>query len=97
MKGLPFFDIDYCKYGFKYKKRTKLWTNLEGWVPRPLCKKDCGNVVNNKHTETAQRMPSKKKADWGDNPVFHSQTDLYKIPQALAEEILNAANTVCFE
>ena len=97
MKGLPFFDIDYCKYGFKYRKRTRLWTNLEGWVPRPLCKKDCGNVVNNRHVETSQRLPSKTKADWGDIPVFHSQTDLYKIPQLLVEEILNAVNIVCFK
>ena len=24
MKGLPYFDIDYCKYGFNYRKRTRL-------------------------------------------------------------------------
>jgi hypothetical protein len=39
MKGLPYFDIDYCKYGFNYRKRTRLWTNLDTWTPRPLCKK----------------------------------------------------------
>ena len=50
----------------------------------------------NRHKETAQRLPSKTKADWGDNPVFHSQTDLYKIRQELVEEILNAVNVVCF-
>ena len=97
MEGLPFFDLDYCKYGFNYRKRTRLWCNLENFTPRPLCRKDCGKVVNNKHIETAQRMPSKKKADWGDNSVFHSQTDLYKVPEALVEEILNAVNIVCFQ
>ena len=96
MEGLPYFDIDYCKYGMPYRKRTRLWTNIETWTPRPLCKKDCGKVVNNKHIETAQRMPSKKKADWGDNPIFHSQQDLYRIPQALVEEIMTAVNVVCF-
>ena len=28
------------------------------WTPRPLCKKDCGKVVDNKHIETAQRLPN---------------------------------------
>ena len=37
MEGLPYFDIDYCKYGMPYRKRTRLWTNLDTWTPRPLC------------------------------------------------------------
>ena len=88
MNGLRFNDIDYCKYGFNYGKRTRLWNNLTNWKPRPLCKKDCGKVVNNKHIETAQRMPSKTKAEWGDNYVIHKQEDLYKIPSELISEIL---------
>ena len=88
MNGLRFNDIDYCKYGFNYRKRTRLWNNLTNWKPRPLCKKDCGKVVNNKHIETAQRMPSKTKAEWGDNYVIHKQEDLYKIPSELISEIL---------
>ena len=88
MNGLRFNDIDYCKYGFNYRKRTRLWNNLTNWKARPLCKKDCGKVVNNKHIETAQRLPQKSKADWGDNYVIHKQEDLYKIPADLICEIL---------
>ena len=40
MEELPYFDIDYCKYGFNYRKRTRIWTNIKCWKPRPLCKKD---------------------------------------------------------
>ena len=88
MNGLRFNDIDYCKYGFNYRKRTRLWNNLTNWKARPLCKKDCGKVVNNQHIETAQRLPQKSKADWGDNYVIHKQEDLYKIPAELICEIL---------
>ena len=88
MNVLRFNDIDYCKYGFNYRKRTRLWNNLNNWKPRPLCKKDCGKVVNNKHIETAQRMPSGCKENWGENYVKHKQEYLYKIPSELISEIL---------
>ena len=39
MYGLPFKDIDYCKYGMPYRKRTRLWNNVFTWNPRPLCQK----------------------------------------------------------
>ena len=88
MSGLKYNDVDYCKYGFNYRKRTRLWTNITNWKPRSLCNKDCGKIRNNKHIETAQRMPSGRKESWGDNYVKHKQEDLYKIPSALICEIL---------
>ena len=59
MSGISYDDVDYCKYGTPYRKRTRLWNNIPYWVPRPLCKKDCGHTVGNRHMETAQRGPSK--------------------------------------
>ena len=88
MKGIPFFDVDYCKYGMRHRKRTRIWTNLMTWKPKPLCKRDCGNVRNGKHIETAQRLPNGNKEKWGDNPIIHKQEDLYKIPSSLILEIL---------
>jgi site-specific DNA-cytosine methylase len=38
MQGLPFVDVDYCKFGFGYRKRTRLWGNVR-FCPMPLCKK----------------------------------------------------------
>ena len=35
---LPYNDLDYCKYGMPYRKRTRLWNNIEAWTTRPLCK-----------------------------------------------------------
>ena len=88
MDEFDFKDVDYCKYGMPYRKRTRIWTNLTTWKPRPLCKRDCGKVRNGKHIETAQRLPSKTKSEWGDNPVFQKQEDLYRIPSDLILEIL---------
>ena len=87
MSGLKYYDVDYCKYGFNYSKRTRLWTNITSRKPRPLCKKDCGKVRNGKHLETAQRLSSGKKSDWGEGYIKHKQDELYKIPTHLISDI----------
>ena len=88
MWGIPCKDIDYCKYGMPYRKRTRIWNNVFSWNPRALCKKDCGNVVDNKHVATAQRMPQGKKDTWGDRPLF-KQDDLYRVPAELVRELFD--------
>ena len=67
MLDIPFNDIDYCRYGLTYRKRTRLWNNISTWTPRPLCNKDCNAMTEDKkkHKETAQRMPSGKKGNLG--------------------------------
>ena len=89
MNEFDFKDVDYCKYGFSYRKRTRLWNNLKDWNPRPLCKKDCNSIINGRHKETAQRLPSGKKSDWGNDYILHKQDDLYRIPEELIKEIFS--------
>ena len=87
MNEFDFNDVDYCKYGMPYRKRTRLWNNLNSWNSRPLCKKDCGQMEGNRHKETAQRAPSGKKQYWKENYTLFKQTDLYRIPEELIKEI----------
>ena len=90
MNEFDFKDVDYCKYGFNYRKQTRLWNSTTNWTPRDLCKKDCGNIRNNKHIETAQRLPNGNKENWGEDYVKHKQEDLYKIPAELICKILTS-------
>ncbi len=50
MKGIPYYDVDYCMYSdWGYKKRTRIWTNKKDWENK-LCDGSgaCGNMVNEK-------------------------------------------------
>ena len=86
MNELPYVDIDYCKYGMPYRKRTRLWNNVSQWLPKPLCKKVCSSMNGNKHKATAQRLPSSKKQDWENQQSF-KLSDLYIIPESLIYDI----------
>ena len=48
MLGFPYVDVDYCKYRMPYRTITRLWNNVSGFKPRPLCKKDCNSMTKEK-------------------------------------------------
>ena len=92
MATLPFKDIDYCKYGLSYRKRTRLWGSLPMWTPRPLCKGDCGSMDEGgrRHREQAQRLPSGKREAWAENYRVIPREELYTVPAPLIHEILTS-------
>ena len=82
IQGIPWRDVTYCKYGFPYKKRTRLW----GWFPfelRPVCKKGdyCPYVVDDKHCVRLQD--------------FCSLRDRYRVPPQLCDDIAFVADLWC--
>ena len=85
MQGLPYKDIDYCKYGLPYRKRTRLWNNIDIWTPRPLCERDCDSMNEDKkgHRASAQRGLTRS------NPNNkHKQSELHVAPETLIIEML---------
>ena len=81
---LPYNDLDYCKYGMPYRKRTRLWNNIEAWTPRPLCKKDCGHMSGNVREQSAQQSPRIHLASVRRRYLTR---ELYKVPEPLLDEL----------
>ena len=75
---VSYVDVGYCEYGMLYRKKTRLWSNILQWSPKPLCKKDCGGVNGNRHKATAQKMLIGKEQNGGNQPLL-KQVDLYVI------------------
>ena len=87
VKGIPFRTIDYCQYADdtfpgRYRKRTAIWTNTD-WTPaRALCNpKTCHFCTNGKHDHACQQRSKP-------NQMRSSTTQLYRIPPALPQELL---------
>jgi len=85
IRDKPYHDVDYCKYSdWGYRKRTRIWTNISGFIPK-LCKKDCGNMNGNRHKLNIGHHDFVKD---GDNIISLSTKDLreqYKHYDRIAE------------
>ena len=89
MTDLPFKDVDYCKYGMPYRKRTRRWNNVNCWAPRPLCQKDGDNMSDEgrMHQDSAQR----REPDGTEGRRFKRE-ELYNVPEFLISEIFTINN-----
>jgi site-specific DNA-cytosine methylase len=93
---IPYYDVDYCKYGMPYKKTTRFWTNIEGFEPK-RCNFDCDSIDNKKHREALghanQPTGKKHKSNITDVGGGGNRQMRYRIPEKLIEELLEQINT----
>ena len=90
MEPFPYLDVDYCRYGMPYRKRTRLWGNVAPVLRlEPLCRYDCASVdeTGKRHKAVAQRVQNANEQ--GPRNRF-SQQDLYRIPEPLIEGIISS-------
>ena len=91
VSGLPFFDTSYCKYGYPYRKNTRIWSSLALHLRSPCSLRDpCSVLVGRRHPQTAQQ--SRRSSDPNDTNNTCSQEQLYSIPAGLCDDIAQAAN-----
>ena len=91
VKGLPFFDTSYCRWGYPYRKTTRIWSSLALCLRRPCSPSDpCSAMVGKRHPMTAQQ--GRRGSDAGDIDNRLSQRELYRIPDGLCDAIAEAAN-----
>jgi len=86
MLGIPFTDVDYCAYcDWGYKKRTRLWNNVD--FKGKLCRGrgECPNMEGRRHRATAQQGKNKYLDGMYGN-AFNTHT-LHRIPPNLCYDI----------
>ena len=93
VRGFSWSDVTYCSFGYLYRKPTRIWTNSQVWVPRPMCtrKNPCEHMVDGKHPQSAQRGPCRGK---GKSDVC-SLAQLHSLPPELCQEIARAWTLEC--
>ena len=77
MLGLPYVDVSYCKYGFDYRKHTRIWTNMVPTTEPMYCRGDCNKMRDGRHVGLVSKT--------------RSLSQKHSIPQPLVKWIIDEA------
>lgn len=90
MKDIPFTDVSYCKYGFPYRKQTRLWNNFE--FQGKICNYDCDflacGLKRKRHISSAGCGGQGQGHKISYSNKSFKKIEKYKIPNKLCEDII---------
>ena len=93
MQNIPFCDVDYCAYcDWGYRKRTRIWNNVNFQGNLCMGKGCCQNMEGNKHKTTAQQ--GKNRGKEGMYGEILSTKKLHRIPPNLCLDIVASSSIV---
>ena len=74
-----------------FRTRTRLWHNVNCWIPIPLCQQDCDSMSDDsrQRKESAQCSPP----DGREGRRFRRE-ELYNVPESLTSEIFTSINNI---
>ena len=77
---LSYFDIDYCRYDYPYRKRTRFWSNVEFGDRCCRGKGECVMMVGGRHMKSCGNGHSR----YGGCVQLHKK---YSVPPLFVEEL----------
>ena len=92
MFDIPFFDVNYCAYGYKYKKPTRIWTNLTDFKPKVCLKRQCPSIIQYNSDNPSKKWRNKHMLNIGHTDSL-SLFQKYSIPPLLIKDLLKNINT----
>ena len=87
LDNIKYADVDYCRYGFPYRKRTRLWNNLN-LQDNKCIKTECPFIVNGRHTYSIGNSSYKTNVVEVGNKKSRLE-QRYAVPEPLLLEIKN--------
>ena len=82
-----YYDVDYCAYGFDYRKRTRIWTNKDKDFEPQLCKKKlCHSIIRFNENNKSDKFRMMHNLNFSrDGPAGICRS---KVPKKLIEQLL---------